>query len=128
MATVTVTLPATPPGAVAEIVVVPVAKAVTMPEVFTIATNGLLLSQKYVTPGTAALCASRAVAVSCCVAPGALRIGASGVTVTVAPAIPFRIVPASPTTHTWAGELPHMPHRFCAVPVTIDDVQADPSQ
>jgi hypothetical protein len=93
-ATVTVVLPDAPPGAVAVIVAVPFATAVTTPvDAFTVATPVLLLDHVNVTPLIVLFDASFAVAVICCVAPVAVSVGVAGVTFTVAPRTPRRIVP-----------------------------------
>jgi hypothetical protein len=82
--TVRVVLPLAPPGAVAIIVVVPFATAVTSPDALTVATVGPLLVHVNVAPLTTLFEASRAVAVICCVAPK-VSVGVAGVTATVAP-------------------------------------------
>ena len=77
--------PAAPPGAVAVIVAVPLATAVTMPVVSTRAFVVSLLVHVKCTPAMALFEASFAAAVSCCVAPSAVSVGVAGVTATVPP-------------------------------------------
>ena len=91
--TVTVAESAAPPGAVATMQVLPLATAVTTPAVSTVAMPPSHDVQVQLTPPTAAFAASRASASRSTVAPRAVSVGASGVTVTVAPRTPRRIVP-----------------------------------
>src|SRR5512143_1780396 len=91
--TVTVVPRAAPPGAVAVIVAVPAATAVTRPVALTVATAGLLVVHVNATPGTG-VAPAYPVAVSCCVVPRPVMVGLAGLTVTVAPRTPRRITPA----------------------------------
>lgn len=113
--TFTVLVPLAPPGALALIVAVPAPTAVTRPLWLTVATAGLLLAQVNVTPLMALLLASVAVALSCLVAPGDMLGPKLGVTETVAPRKPRRIVPPRPTANTSPWGAPQRPNSVLPV-------------
>ena len=113
--------PLAPPGAVARIVAVPFATAVTTPVSESTRTFVVsLLVHAKVTPGTTpSIPAQVASAVSCRVAPSAVSVVPEGPTVTVAARRPRSNVPPSPTAKTvWLGR-PNTACRLAVVPLVI---------
>ena len=104
--TVTVAVWDAPPSAVAVMVAVPLAIAVTSPLASTVATDSSSLLQVKVAPliwpnGPSAT------ADSCTVAPAVPSVGSPGVTSTEAPRTPRKIAPFCPTTWTEPFEDDH---------------------
>src|SRR5688572_9043764 len=106
-----------PPGARAHTTVVPAATAVTTPVVETVATPAIVLLHVNVAADTVLFDASFAVAVICCVAPTDVSVGPSGATDTVAPRMPRRIFPPSPTSTTSPLPEPQMPRYPAPLPI-----------